>query len=116
MNLLMPPLAACAGKLALITGAGAGLGAQMARRFHEEGAEIVVNDLRKEAAEAVAKEVAGIAIAADVSDSAAVTAMFEQVDREKGRLDFSVRKWDPAGCPAGYPVMVPAGLFSWQRS
>jgi 3-oxoacyl-[acyl-carrier protein] reductase len=79
-----------AGKLALITGAGAGLGAQMARRFHEEGAEIVVNDLRKEAAEAVAKEVAGTAIAADVADSAAVAAMFEQVGREHGRLDILV--------------------------
>jgi 3-oxoacyl-[acyl-carrier protein] reductase len=79
-----------AGKLALITGAGAGLGAQMARRFREEGAEVVVNDLRKEAAEAVAKEVAGTAIAADVADSAAVAAMFEQVDREFGRLDVLV--------------------------
>lgn len=79
-----------AGKLALITGAGAGLGAQMARRFREEGAEIVVNDLRKDAAEAVAKEVDGIAIAADVADSTAVAAMFERVDREKGRLDILV--------------------------
>ena len=79
-----------AGKLALITGAGAGLGAQMARRFHEEGAQIVVNDLRKDTAEAVAREVAGSAIAADVSDSSAVAAMFEQVDREHGRLDVLV--------------------------
>jgi 3-oxoacyl-[acyl-carrier protein] reductase len=79
-----------AGKLALITGAGAGLGAQMARRFREEGADVVVNDLRKEAAEAVAREVTGTAIAADVSDSAAVAAMFEQVDREFGRLDVLV--------------------------
>jgi 3-oxoacyl-[acyl-carrier protein] reductase len=78
------------GKLALITGAGAGLGAQMARRFREEGAEIVVNDLRKDAAEAIAREVAGVAIAADVSDSAAVAEMFEQVDREWGRLDVLV--------------------------
>ena len=62
----------------------------MARRFREEGAEVVVNDLRKEAAEAVAKEVAGAAIAADVSDSSAVAAMFEQVDREFGRLDVLV--------------------------
>ena len=78
------------GKIALITGAGAGLGAQIARRFHEEGAEIVVNDLRKDAAEAVAKEVGGTAIGADVADSAAVAAMFEQVDREHGRLDVLV--------------------------
>jgi 3-oxoacyl-[acyl-carrier protein] reductase len=79
-----------AGKLALITGAGAGLGAQMARRFHEEGAEIIVNDLRLEAAESVAKEVGGTALSADVSDSAAVAAMFAGVARDFGRLDILV--------------------------
>ena len=52
-----------AGKRALITGAAAGLGAQMARRFHQEGAEILVNDLRLEDAEAVAKEVGGTSFA-----------------------------------------------------
>ncbi len=79
-----------AGKRALITGAGAGLGGQMARRFRAEGAEVVVNDLRLEAAEAVAKEVGGIAIAADVADSAAVADMFARVGRELGRLDVLV--------------------------
>ena len=79
-----------AGRLALVTGAGAGLGAQIARRFRQEGARLVVNDVRKEAAEAVAREVDGTAIAADVSDSAAVATMFEQVDREHGRLDVLV--------------------------
>jgi glutamyl-tRNA reductase len=49
------------GKRALITGAGAGLGAQMARRFHQEGADVLVNDLDLEKAEKVAKEVDGAA-------------------------------------------------------
>jgi 3-oxoacyl-[acyl-carrier protein] reductase len=62
----------------------------MARRFHEEGAEILVNDLRLETAEAVAKEVGGTAYAADVSDSAAVAAMFDSVGRDFGRLDILV--------------------------
>ena len=75
-----------AGKRALITGGGAGLGAQMARRFHEEGAEVLVNDLHLETAEAVAKEVGGSALAADVSDSGAVGAMFERIGDEFGRL------------------------------
>ncbi len=79
-----------AGKRALITGAGAGLGAQMARRFREEGAEIVVNDLRLEAAESVAKEVDGTAIAADVADSKAVARMFERVGAELGGIDVVV--------------------------
>ena len=49
------------GKVALITGAGAGLGAAMARRFHEEGARVVVNDLDPGTAKAVAEEVGGLA-------------------------------------------------------
>jgi len=79
-----------AGKIALITGAGAGLGAQMARRFHDEGAQIVVNDLRLAAAESVAKEVDGLALEADVADSAAVAEMFARVDERFGRLDVLV--------------------------
>jgi 3-oxoacyl-[acyl-carrier protein] reductase len=78
------------GKLALVTGAGAGLGAQIARRFREEGAEIIVNDLRVDAAKAVAEEVGGTAIAADVADSAAVAEMFARVASEHGRLDVLV--------------------------
>ncbi len=59
------------GKLALVTGAGSGIGAGIARRFRAEGAQLIINDLRREAAEATAKEVDGDAIVADVSDSAA---------------------------------------------
>jgi NAD(P)-dependent dehydrogenase (short-subunit alcohol dehydrogenase family) len=36
-------------KITLITGAGAGLGAQIARRFKEEGAELIINDIHDEA-------------------------------------------------------------------
>ena len=46
-------------KVALITGAGAGLGAQIARRFREEGAELIVYDIRHEAAQKMAEEVGG---------------------------------------------------------
>jgi 3-oxoacyl-[acyl-carrier protein] reductase len=77
-------------KVALITGAGAGLGAAMARRFHQEGARVVVNDLDPGAAKSVAEEVGGLAIACDVADSSAVRAMFEEAAREHGRLDVLV--------------------------
>ena len=78
------------GKVALITGGGAGLGAGIARRFREEGAEIVVNDVSPGAAELVAKETDGYALAADVSDSAAVARMFESLRQKSGRLDVLV--------------------------
>jgi 3-oxoacyl-[acyl-carrier protein] reductase len=77
-------------KVALITGAGAGLGAQIARRFKEEGARLIINDIHDDAAQAMAKEVDGIGIAADVANSSAVSAMLEQVNSEFGRLDILV--------------------------
>ncbi|MEE8475244.1 MAG: SDR family oxidoreductase [Myxococcota bacterium] len=78
------------GKLALITGAARGLGYAIARRFREEGADVIVNDLDRESAEKVAAELGGIGVAADVSDSDAVSRMFERVRAEYGRLDILV--------------------------
>ena len=77
-------------KIALITGAGAGLGAQIARRFKEEGAQVIINDLRDAAAQKIAKELAGTGIAADVADSNAVRSMFERVASEFGQLDILI--------------------------
>ena len=78
------------GKRALITGAGAGLGAQIARRFKQEGAELVINDISDDAARQLARELGGIGIAADVSDSDAVRTMFARVKSELGQLDILV--------------------------
>jgi 3-oxoacyl-[acyl-carrier protein] reductase len=78
------------GKVALITGAARGIGAAIARRFAEEGARIIINDLSIDAARATAKELGGHAVAADVSDSGSVAAMFEEVKRLVPRLDILV--------------------------
>ncbi len=81
------------GKVALITGAGSGIGRAIAHRFSEEGAKVVVNDLKLAAAKKTLGELKkgrGLAVAADVSDSAAVRRMFAKVDKELGRLDILV--------------------------
>jgi 3-oxoacyl-[acyl-carrier protein] reductase len=78
------------GRTALITGAARGLGAQIARRFVDEGATVIINDLNLAAAQATADELGGHALACDVSDSASVRAMFEQVPELTGRLDILV--------------------------
>jgi 3-oxoacyl-[acyl-carrier protein] reductase len=54
-------------KLAIVTGAGSGFGAGIARRFAEEGARVVVNDIDTKAGERVAKEIGGTFIEADVT-------------------------------------------------
>ena len=77
-------------KIAGLLVAGAGLGAQIARRFKEEGAELIINDIQDDAAQTVTAEVQGIGIAADVSDSTAIRNMFQQVNAEFGRLDILV--------------------------
>ena len=55
------------GKTAIVTGAGSGFGAGIARRFAEEGAHVVVNDINADAGKRVAAEVKGDFVAADVT-------------------------------------------------
>jgi len=70
-----------AGKVALVTGAGSGIGRAIALAFAREGARVAVNDIREEAAEQVAGEVeaAGgqaLAVPADVADGRQTLKMF----------------------------------------
>lgn len=51
----------------VVTGAGGGIGAALARRFAAEGARVVVNDLNGDRAKAVADEIGGIAVPGDAS-------------------------------------------------
>jgi 3-oxoacyl-[acyl-carrier protein] reductase len=55
------------GKTAIVTGAGSGFGAGIAKRFAEEGAKVIVADINAQAGERVAKEVGGKFAPADVT-------------------------------------------------
>lgn len=79
------------GKTALITGAGSGIGAAIARRFRAEGARVAVNDIDKAAAERLARELEGPCCVADVTDSRAVARMFQDLGEAfDGQLDVLV--------------------------
>lgn len=66
----------------VVTGAGGGIGAALARRFAAEGARVVVNDLDAAKARAVAEEIGGIAVAGDAS-----TIVTEARDALGGTID-----------------------------
>lgn len=60
------------GHPAIVTGAGSGMGAETARYLAAAGAKVALLDMNREGAEAVAKEIGGLAIECDVSDAASV--------------------------------------------
>ena len=78
-----------AGKAAIVTGAGAGIGLAIARRLAAEGCRVLCADINAESADAAAAEIGGGAVGhqADVSDEAAVIAMVEACVAEFGGVD-----------------------------
>ena len=72
------------GHSALVTGGGSGLGAATAKKLTAAGARVAVLDVNMAAAEAVAREIGGIAIACDVTDADATKAAIEQARAKHG--------------------------------
>lgn len=80
------------GRIALVTGAGSGIGAAGARKMASEGAHVVVTDRDGAAAQAVAEGIAAAghkaeALTLDVTDDAALTGAIDDTARRHGRLD-----------------------------
>lgn len=103
------------GAVALVTGAGAGIGRGIAQTFAAAGAAVVVTDLKAETAEAVAKEIrqtggAAVGMACNVTKEADLEAAVAKAVAEFGKLTILVNN---AGGGGPKPFDMPMDDFRW---
>jgi NAD(P)-dependent dehydrogenase (short-subunit alcohol dehydrogenase family) len=100
-------------RVAVITGAGSGIGLASARRLADEGAKVVAVDLDEAAGKAAAAETGGLFVQADVSVEDDVRRMYEAAKEAYGRVDIA---FNNAGIsPADDDSILTTGLDAWQR-
>jgi NAD(P)-dependent dehydrogenase (short-subunit alcohol dehydrogenase family) len=102
-----------AGRVAVVTGAGSGIGLATVRRFAAEGAKVVCVDVNTKAGTAAAAEVGGEFVSCDVGDEAQVRDLFDGVAVRHGRVDIA---FNNAGIspPEDDSILV-TPLDAWER-
>jgi NADP-dependent 3-hydroxy acid dehydrogenase YdfG len=99
------------GTVALVTGASSGIGEATARALSEQGAAVAVAARRKDRLDALAEQIGGLAIEADITDRDQAIAAVERTAQELGRLDIVINN---AGVMLLGPI-VDAPVEEWDR-
>jgi NAD(P)-dependent dehydrogenase (short-subunit alcohol dehydrogenase family) len=101
------------GRVAVITGAGSGIGLATARRFAEEGAHVVCVDLDEPSGSAAAAEVGGLFVKADVTSESDVIRMYQTAFDTYGSVDIA---FNNAGIsPPDDDSILTTGIDAWRR-
>ena len=101
------------GRVAVLTGAGSGIGYATSKRLASEGAHVVAVDTNEETGQAIAKEVGGIFVKADVTNSAQVENMYKVAFDTYGRIDIA---FNNAGIsPPDDDSILVIGIDAWER-
>jgi NAD(P)-dependent dehydrogenase (short-subunit alcohol dehydrogenase family) len=100
-------------RVAVVTGAGSGIGLASVRRLAAEGAKVVAVDVDGETGKAAAEEVGGLFAQADVTSEEEVRAVYDTAIREFGRIDVA---FNNAGIsPPEDDSILTTGLDAWRR-
>ncbi len=100
-------------RVAVVTGAGSGIGLASAKRMAAEGAKIVAVDIDEQAGKQAAAETGGRFIAADVASEDDVRRLFDEVAAAYGRIDIA---FNNAGIsPPDDDSILTTGIDAWRR-
>lgn len=99
------------GRVAVVTGASSGIGAETARALAADGFDVVLGARRMDRLSQVAQEIGGTALPLDVTDGASVAAFAEAVLERHGRVDVLVNN---AGGAKGVDPVAEADLERWR--
>ena len=101
-------------RVAIITGAGSGIGAACAHAFAAKGARVAVVDVNADGARTTAESIDGLAVPCDIADEGAVNAMVAEVEAELGCIDILFNNAGVAS--GGNPIDTPIPVWEsqWQ--
>jgi NAD(P)-dependent dehydrogenase (short-subunit alcohol dehydrogenase family) len=102
-----------ADRVAVVTGAASGIGAAASRRLASEGAKVVVVDMNAETGEALAKELDGLFVQADVTSPQDNDRVYAETVKQYGQVDVAFHN---AGIsPPDDDSILTTGLDAWRR-
>ncbi|MER7007778.1 SDR family oxidoreductase [Dactylosporangium sp. NPDC000555] len=100
-------------RIVVVGGGGTGIGRAVARRFRQEGDEVVVVGRRAEALDVAAREIDAVPVVADLAEPEGALRVADEVERRYGRVDVLVNNAElspPDGLPQGDGR---AGAVAW---
>jgi len=103
------------GACVVVTGGGSGIGAELCRRFAQQRARVVVNDLDPVAAQAVAADIGGLAAPGDASTHEGIEAVVTLAREQLGEVDLFCANAGvaPRGGPVGHGATTPQ---AWEQA